>query len=65
MDMKDLTALPAADRARELAHAREKLRRLRFEAAQGKLAKVRQIRDVRATIARLQTLAARDAAGAR
>lgn len=58
MDTKELQALTAPERARELAHARERLRRLRFEASQGKLTKVRDIRAARTLIARLQTLAA-------
>ncbi|TAK04993.1 50S ribosomal protein L29 [Patescibacteria group bacterium] len=62
MDTKELQALTAAERARELAHARERLRRLRFEANQGKLTKVREIRVVRTLIARLETMAAKERA---
>ncbi len=60
MDMKELTTLSPADRAKALAHARERLRRLRFEAAQGTLTKVREIRAARQTVARLLTLTAKE-----
>ncbi len=62
MDIKELTALSAPDRVRELTHARERVRRLRFGASQGKLAKVREIREARATVARLMTLVRKDVA---
>ncbi len=62
MDLKEILALSVVERARELTHARERLRRMRFEVNQGKLTKVREIRVVRNMIARLETLAARDRA---
>lgn len=58
MDTKELLALSAPERARELAHARERLRRLRFEVSQGTLTKVREIRAARTLVARLETMAA-------
>lgn len=60
MDIKELTTLSPADRAKALAHARETLRRLRFEAAQGTLTKVRDLREARKTVARLLTLVSKD-----
>ncbi len=58
MDTPEILALSADERARELAHARERLRRMRFEVNQGKLTKVREIRAVRNLIARLSTMTA-------
>lgn len=62
MDTKEILALTAADRARELMHARERLRRMRFETNQGKLTRVREIRAVRTMIARLETVTAQERA---
>ncbi len=62
MDTPQIIALSVADRARELAHARERLRRMRFEVTQGKLTKVREIRAIRNLIARLETMTAQERA---
>lgn len=56
MDNKELRALSKEELERELARAREELRRLRFDVRQGSLTHVHRVRAARAAVARILTL---------
>ena len=54
-DIQELKNKPAGELMRLLSEAREKLRGLRFELAQGKVKNISEIGQTRKTIARINT----------
>jgi len=56
MKLKELKHLPDLELKKSLENSREKLRSLRFDLASGKVKNVREIREIRKTIARILTL---------
>ncbi len=54
--IKELKAKPAADLIKEIAASRERLWALKFDLAQGKVKNVREIKVLKQTIARIQTI---------
>lgn len=55
MDFKDLQPKPATELQRQLTELREQLRQLRFKVAHGQHKDVREVREKKRDIARLQT----------
>jgi large subunit ribosomal protein L29 len=56
MKLKELKNLPDLELKKSLENSRERLRSLRFDLASGKVKNVREIREIRKTIARTITL---------
>jgi len=56
MEIKELTSKTPAELQKLLAHYREKLRELRFKDSNRQLKNIREIRQVRETIARIFTV---------
>lgn len=58
-EWKDITTKEAPELVRELAANRERLRDLRFRISQGQHKDVREVRELRTRIARIQTVLAK------
>jgi len=56
MKLRELKHLPDLELKKSLENSREKLRSLRFDLASGKVKNVREIREIKKTIARILTL---------
>ena len=56
MKAKELRQKPKEELKKQLTDSREKLRLLRFDLAGGKVKNIREIREVKKTIARILTL---------
>jgi ribosomal protein L29 len=54
--LQELKNKPSAELQKDLGDYREKLRKLKFDLAQGKVKNSREIRDIKKTIARILTL---------